>query len=116
MLEPGARVSDDGDKDQAGGDNDVLFVGGPADSGEGFDVLRKRKDRLEVGELRATQEGKPLHGELVKLSPRGKSRRVFDVETVLPAPPRPPSAGPPQVATRSYRKNWDRTFGKSKPN
>lgn len=126
-------MSDEGDKGEAAEDEDVLFVGGPADSGEGFDVLRKRKDRLEVGELRATKEGKPLHGELVKLSPRGSSKRVFDVETLLPArtaattaaaptgTATPPAArtthnGPPQVATSTYRKNWDRTFGKSKPN
>ena len=116
-------VSENGDSGDAASDEDVLFVGGPAESGEGVDVLRKRKDRLEVGELRPTKEGRPLHGELVKLKPRGESKRVFDVETVLAAPGAPAASpartahnGPAQVATTTYRKNWDKTFGKSKPN
>ena len=96
---------------------DVLLVGGPTESGEGCHVLRKRDDHLEVGELRAVREGRPLHGELVRLKPRPESERLFDVDVVMPAPDRPEergNAGPAQVASDAYRRNWDRVFAKKR--
>jgi hypothetical protein len=94
---------------------DVLLVGGPTESGEGCHVLRKRDDQLEVGELRAVREGRPLQGELVRLKPRQESERLFDVDVVMAAPKRPEArsnAGPAQVASDDYRRNWDRVFAK----
>ena len=102
-------------KDQAKGQEDVLLVHARTETGDGYQVLRKRGERLEVGELRKTREGRPIHGELVRLKPREESDRLFDVEVVLPAPTEPVSptkTGPAQVASRAYRDGWDATFGR----
>ena len=97
---------------------DVVLVGGPTESGDGHQVLRKREERLEYGEIRAVREGRPLHGELVRLKQREESGRLFDVEVLHKAKPEPQrtAAGPAQVATDAYRKNWDRVFAKNRPN
>ena len=94
---------------------DVLFVGGPAEGGEGLRVLRKREDALEVGEIRPVQEGRPLQGELVRLKQRKEHERAFDVEVLLSRDEIPGHtlghAGPAQVASEAYRTNWDAIFG-----
>ncbi len=77
-------------------------------SDHGYRVLRQRGDQVELGELRGLQEGKPITGEMVNLSPTDHER-VFDVETVH-APPRR-GKGPPMVATTTYRAGWDAIFG-----
>jgi hypothetical protein len=97
---------------------DVVFVGGPAEGGEGLRVLRKREDAIEVGEIRPVQEGRPLQGELVRLKPRREHDRVFDVEVLLSRDEIHPHAalghaGPAQVASDAYRSNWDAIFGPS---
>ena len=94
---------------------DVLIVGGPSEGGEGFRVLRKRDDTIQIGELRSMKEGQPIHGEVVKLRPREESERVFDVEVLVPAPENTGARhGPAQVATSTYRENWDAIFGAPK--
>ena len=95
---------------------DVLFVHSPSEKGDGLRVIRKREDTIEVGELRPVQEGKPLHGDLVKLSPRPENERLFDVEVLVPRPqalsPAPKGhAGPAMVANEAYRENWEAIFG-----
>jgi hypothetical protein len=94
---------------------DVLFVGGPAEGGEGLRVLRKREDAIEVGEIRPVQEGRPLQGELVRLKPRREHDRVFDVEVLVSRDEIPGHAlghaGPARVASEAYRTNWDAIFG-----
>jgi hypothetical protein len=106
---------------------DVVFLHSPTEGGEGIKVLRKRDDVVEVGELRAVQEGRPLTGDLVKLKARPEHDRLFDVEVLVsreeiadkaskpmgdtPKTPRA-HAGPAQVATASYRSNWDAVFGR----
>ena len=87
---------------------DVVVLGGPTENGEGFHVLRKRDDHIELGECRPLKEGCPIQGEVVRLRQRSEHERLFDVEVVLEAPTR---GGPAQVATASYRKNWDAIFG-----
>lgn len=77
-------------------------------SDHGYRVLRQRGDQIELGELRDLQEGKPITGEMVTLSPTDHER-VFDVETVHAAPRR--AKGPPMVATSTYRDGWDAIFG-----
>ena len=92
-----------------------MFVHSPAERGDGYRVIRKRDDVLEMGELRSVQEGKPLHGDLVKLRPRKDHDRLFDVEVILPreeVPAARPHAGPAQVATDTYRENWEAIFGR----
>lgn len=91
---------------------DVVLLGGPTESGEGIHVLRRRDDRIEVGECRPLKEGCPIQGEVVRLRQRSEHERLFDVEVVLEAPAR---GGPAQVATESYRKNWDAIFGERPP-
>ena len=106
----------------------MVFVGPPSEDGEGYRVLRKREDALEVGELRAAKEGKPIHGEVVKLKQREEHERLFDVETVLAKPekeqqqetPVRQKAGPAMVASDAYREGWDAIFAprakEQKPN
>ena len=90
---------------------DVLFVHSPTPKGDGFHVIRAREDRVEVGEMSGLKEGEPVKGEIVKLKPRSESPRLFDVDVLAPAEERAtPHAGPPQVATEAYRKNWEAVF------
>ena len=88
--------------------DDVVLPCGPTEDGHGVHVLRKRGERLEIGELRAAEEGKPLHGDLVRLSHR-EGTPLYDVET-LHELERSPRGGPAQVATDKYRKGWESVF------
>jgi hypothetical protein len=93
---------------------DLVFVGGPSESGDGYRVIRKREDSIEIGEMRAVQEGRPLTGEMVKLSPRQGQDRLFDVEVLVSREELGQAGvhtGPAQVATETYRANWDAIFG-----
>jgi hypothetical protein len=90
---------------------DVALVYGVSDDGHGLDVIRKRQGRLEAGTVRPLEEGKPIHGEVVRLKPRPQAPLVCDVEVDLPKEAaRPSSTGPAQVATDQYRKNWDAIY------
>jgi hypothetical protein len=93
--------------------DDVVFVHSPTEKGDGFRVVRKRADTIEVGEIRALEEGRPVHGEVVKLSPREEHAQLFNVDVLVPSAEKAGAArsGPPQVATDAYRKNWDAIFG-----
>jgi hypothetical protein len=107
-----AAMSSDGDPPA----KDVVLVHSPSDSGEGYRVLRLRDSNLEVGEIRSMREGAPIHGEVVKLSPRKEHERLFDVEVLVPRPEATPAlpdgrTGPAQVATAAYRTNWELIFG-----
>jgi hypothetical protein len=102
---------------------DVVFVHGPAEHGDGLRVIRKRDEAIEVGEIRSVQEGRPLQGDLVKLKQRREHERLFDVEVVVSRDELPASgsrseskpalghAGPARVSTDAYRTNWDAIFG-----
>ena len=102
---------------------DVVLLGPPTGDGEGVHVLRAREDRIEAGEVRPMKDGAPIHGEVVKLTPREGAPGVCDVE-VSYAPPAVAAArasaqgaptrgkGPPKVATDDYREGWDEIFGK----
>lgn len=114
-------------------DLDVAIVCGVSDDGQGVDVIRRRGERLEAGTVRRLEQGKPIHGEVVRLRPREQFPMICDVEVEMPAPGRsssgqsssePSSSGqspgaattgrPAQVATETYRKNWDAIYGRSK--
>jgi hypothetical protein len=106
---------------------DVVLLGGATDDGEGARVLRARPGRIDAGEVRPMRDGRPLSGgEVVRLERRLDAPALFDVhvECVVPTPEAsggqqtPESStdsrgdgGPPQVATRAYRDNWEATFG-----
>ncbi|HVW28387.1 MAG TPA: hypothetical protein VHC69_23650 [Polyangiaceae bacterium] len=101
---------------------DMVLVHSPTPDGAGVNVLRARRQGLEVGTMRPLAEGRPIHGEVVKLTPRPETPLLYDVETQLPhAEPggaangegagesneARASSGPAQVASDSYRRNWD---------
>jgi hypothetical protein len=92
---------------------DVLLVG-PETEGGGHAVLRRREERLELGELRAVREGQPLApGEMVRLTKRPEHARLFDVDVLadLRTPAPEGRSGPPQVASDAYRAGWEMIFG-----
>ena len=98
-------------------DHDVALVCGVSGDGQGVDIIRKRGDRIETGTVRRLEEGKPIHGEVVRLRQREQSPLLYDVEVEVPAPAQTapqPSSGPAQVATESYRKNWDAVYGRNR--
>jgi hypothetical protein len=106
---------------------DLALIHGVTEDGEGLRVIRRRGEALEAGAVRPLREGKPIHGELVKLHPRPECPLLCDIEVELPRPlaadgdrstPKPTerramqvsersSRGPAQVASELYRQNWD---------
>ncbi len=101
---------------------DVVLVHSPTPDGDGVNVVRARRQGLELGTMRPLTEGRPIHGEVVKLTPRSEMPMLYDVETELPpaggeeavkdasaseAKESRGSSGPAQVASDSYRRNWD---------
>jgi hypothetical protein len=89
---------------------DLVLAVTTTEDGDGLKVLRRRRDTVEVGEMRRLEEGRPVHGEVVRLSPRPELPVLFDAETVMEAPATSKGesrAGPAQVASDRYRKNWD---------
>jgi hypothetical protein len=96
--------------------HDVVLLHGRTDDGDGIRVIRSRPDKLEVGELRAAKEGKPIMGgEMVTLHPRAESPLLYDVEVAhdarVPVPVPARGAGPARVSSEAYRRNWDAIFG-----
>jgi hypothetical protein len=96
---------------------DVALVYGKSEDGAGVRILRKREDRVELGEIRPLEHGKPIGGEVVQLHQRGDSP-LFDIEVQVPAPAAAALArttsGPAQVATDQYRENWEAIWNTSK--
>jgi hypothetical protein len=95
-------------------DADVALIWGKSQDGS-LNILRKRADRFEAGTVVPLKEGRPIQGEVIQLHPREGSP-LCDVEVHLPAPVMATpaaSAGPPQVATDAYRKNWDSIYKRS---
>jgi len=101
---------------------DLVLVHSPTPDGDGVNVVRARRQGLELGTMRPLTEGRPIHGEVVKLTPRSEMPMLFDVETELSHPVEDEatkdapaaeakgtraSSGPAQVASDSYRRNWD---------
>jgi hypothetical protein len=100
---------------------DVVLVGAPLPSGIGHHVIRKRGERLEAGSIKPLEEGKPIHGDLVRLKAR-EEPGLYDVQVEHAAVPATDVAakgteersGPAQVASDDYRRGWNRLFGASK--
>jgi hypothetical protein len=104
---------------------DVALVHGVSPDGA-LHVIRRRGERLEAGALKPVRDGVPLTGELVSLKPRESCPLLCDVQ-VHYAPPEPAQAeakpsrkaaarrkGPAQVATDTYRDNWDSIWSRKK--
>lgn len=100
-------------------EEDVVLVGAPLPSGVGHHVLRKRGEQIELGAVRPMEEGKPIHGEVVRLEPR-EEPNLYDVHVEHAGPKvrredgaRAERSGPAQVATDDYRKGWNRLFSRA---
>jgi hypothetical protein len=94
--------------------SDVVLVYGKSDDGRGFDVLRQRGEEIEAGRLRPLDEGKPIHGEVVRLEARKESPSLFDVEVQHDG--RSSTGRPAKVATDEYRKGWESIWANGRPN
>jgi hypothetical protein len=94
--------------------SDFVVIGGRSANGEGVGVLRCREGRVEIGQVQPLKEGKPIHGEVVRLHPHADCPVVCDVEVQVPAPRSEvrQSGRPAQVANDRYRANWDAIFGR----
>jgi len=107
-------------------DGDVALLGGPTSDGKGVSILRARQGRLEAGEVRPLESGKPISGEVVTLKPRQAFPLICDVETHVTTPEAGASqkdvasdvarrrSGPAQVASDAYRENWETIYRRSK--
>lgn len=110
---------------------DVVLVHGVTEDRKGLLVVRARDGGIEVGALSPLTEGQPIHGDVVKLHPRKETPLICDVETTFSlksasegsdrpaskesksevrAEAQHPRVGPPKVATRAYRENWDQIW------
>jgi hypothetical protein len=102
---------------------DVALIQGVTPDGAGLQILRARENRLEVGAIRPLREGAPITGEVVTLRSRPNFPALCDVETHFKPALTPsdrqesraalPHAGPAQVATDDYRRNWDAIWNRS---
>lgn len=118
----GSSISNAGQRDHASDERstsdsrDVAIVCGVSEDGQGVDIIRKRGERIEAGTVRRLEQGKPIHGEVVRLRPREHQPMVCDVEVEVPArvAAPPTTSGPAQVATEEYRRNWDAIYGRNK--
>ena len=90
--------------------SDLVFVYGKSDDGKGYEVLRQRGEEIEAGQMRPLDEGKPIHGEVVRLKAREDSPLLFDVEVHHDA--RRATGRPAKVATERYRQGWDSIWAK----
>lgn len=108
---------------------DVVLVHGVTDDGKGYQVVRQREDRIEVGAIKPLENGKPVHGEIVKLRPRSESPLLFDVvlqvDTRVDGDATGPTVdsgtdeagrpggrkGPVRVTNENYRSGWDGIWG-----
>lgn len=89
---------------------DVVLIYGQSEDGKEYGVLRQRGAEIEAGSIRPLDEGKPIHGEVVRLKPREESPALFDVEVQHDA--RPSTGRPAKVATEQYRKGWESIWAK----
>lgn len=87
--------------------------------------MRARQGRLEAGEVRPLESGRPISGEVVTLKPRQAFPLVCDVETHIALPQQEATrerqadvarrrTGPAQVASDAYRENWEAIYRHSK--
>ena len=111
----------DSDDTSPGAPRDIALLGGPTERGDGVTIVRLREGQVEVGELRAAEEGKPILGESVRLHRRAEHPRLVEVETLARGPlapgaratsgPTTTAKGPAKVATEAYRTGWESIFG-----
>jgi hypothetical protein len=91
---------------------DVVLVYGKSEDGRRYDVIRQRGAEVQAGTMRPLYEGKPIHGEVVRLKPREDSPALFDVEVQHDM--RGSTGRPAKVATEQYRKGWESIWAKKR--
>lgn len=91
---------------------DVVLVYGKSESGQGYDVLRQRGDEVEAGRMQPLEQGKTIHGEVVRLAAREDSPLLFDVEVQHDA--RLSTGRPAKVASADYRRGWESIWAKKR--
>jgi hypothetical protein len=94
--------------------SDVLWVYGKSGDGKGYEVLRQRGGEIQAGRLRPLDDGKPIHGEVVRLEPREESPVLFDVEVQHDG--RSSMGRPAKVASDQYRRGWQSIWAKARTN
>ena len=101
--------SDQGSSAKKTKGDDVALICGRTRDGTGLNIVRKRDDCVEVGTVQPLKEGKAIHGEVVRLVPRKDTPLLCDVEVQWTTPEATGQASrrPAQVATDTYRRNWD---------
>lgn len=107
--------ADDGGSERTA-DRDQLLVCGPTAEQDGYHVLRKRNQHIEWGKLQPLREGRPISGEVIRLSQPGTGQAahgpLFDVDVLLPPPAHSTThKGPARVTSMPYRSGWDAIFG-----
>lgn len=94
-------------------EGDVVLVYGRSEDGKGYDVLRQRGEEVEAGRMRTLDQGKPIHGEVVRLKAREDSPLLFDVEVQHDA--RVSTGRPAKVASEEYRRGWESIWSTKRP-
>jgi hypothetical protein len=77
---------------------------------------------VRPSEFRRIEEGKPIIGDFVSVTPREGSHLLDAEFTRMPGSPRPPEGearpvphqGPAKVNSRAYCDGWERIFGRGK--
>src|SRR5215831_12614375 len=110
---PPVATNDDSGRPTKTPDKDMVFVYGQRE-GDAYSVLRRRGENVELGAIAKLEEGKPIHGEVVRLNRRDEHPLLFDVDVVADTQAVAGRGGPPQVATEAHRENWEEIFGKRK--
>ena len=91
--------------------DDVALICGRSEDGAGLNIVRKRDDKVEFGTVQPLKHGKAISGEVVRLIPRKETPLLCDVEVQWSSQGTKSADSavkrPAQVATDSYRKNWD---------
>ena len=91
---------------------DLALLQGPTADGEGARIIRFRDGNFSAGEVRPIKEGQALNSqELLRLRPVNGAPAVCEVEVVHhQAKVQTTRSGPAQVATDTYRRNWNQVF------
>ncbi len=93
---------------------DVVFVYGKSEDGQSYGVIRQRGSEVQAGTMRPLEEGKPIHGEVVRLKPREESPALFDVEVQHDGAST--RGRPAKVASDQYRRGWESIWSKKQRN
>lgn len=87
----------------------------PPKEGEYTPALYESRRGIEPALVKQLEEGEVMtEGRRVRLSPHAGSPGVYDAETEMVCSTTAPRGGPPRVASKAYRANYDYIF--QKPN